>query len=148
MSTPYEDAAMLLASLDPSEARALLHQHRLSKARADELAKDHPMKAYRLDADQWAQFKAYLLDGGGVEEDTQLATDIFQAIFDDNQEAFWNEVFHLVKARAKINGVMRPLPFGGVSFTGVGERASGPMQQIIGPVPEASGEGNTQEKTA
>ena len=147
MSTPYEDAAMLLASLDPSEARALLHQHRLSKARADELAKDHPMKAYRLDADQWAQFSAYLLDGGGVEEDTQLATDIFQAIFDDNQETFWNEVFHLVKARAKINGVMRPLPFGGVSFTGVGERASA-MQQIIGPVPEASGEGNTQENTA
>ena len=139
MSTPIEEAARLLASLDPIEARTLLLQQRLLLERQEDDAKPHPMRDYRLDEASWADFKTYLLYGGGVDEDSQLATDVFQFIFDDNQQGFWNNVFHLVKARAKINSVIRPLPFGGVSLTGIGENGTPP---VIDAVPQASGEGN------
>ena len=134
-----EEAAQVLADLDPIEVRTLLLQQRTAKAREIDDAKPHPMRDYRLSADDWAILKAYILDGGGVDEDSALATDILQAVFSDDQETFWDQLMHLVKARAKINGRMRPLPFGGVSFTGIGEVGPAP---VIDAVPQASGEGN------
>lgn len=130
----YQDAADLLAEMDPIEAQSLMLRQRVIKSRRDDDAKSHPMRAYRLSSEDWGTLKAYIMDGGGVEQDDDLATDILQAVFSDDQEMFWNEVMHLVKARAKINGRMRPLPFGGVSFTGIGEQG---LRQIIDAVPQA-----------
>ena len=141
----YEDAAEMLADLDPNEARALVLRQRIVKARREEQVKDHPMKEHRLSDTDWAALKAYIMDGGGVEEDHDLATDLLEAVYNDDQKIFWGELMHLVKARAKIHGRMRALPFGGVSFTGIGERPNA-SRETIPPVSDASGERNQGEE--
>lgn len=115
----HQQAAKALASLPPREAMRLLREAHIQDLHETESAKDHPLSDFALDPGPWTELKAHLLDGGGVTDDGDLSRAVLQALFDDDQKTFWAGLVHLLKARMNINGRVRKLPFGGVTFSGV-----------------------------
>jgi hypothetical protein len=120
MTHEHAEHIAALADLSPQELMALHAEARNRQLHEAELTKDHPLARFALPAAEWSAFKEHLMDGGGVADDHDLARDLFQSLFDDDQKTFWPAVAHLIKARAKIHGHVRALKSGGVSMTGIG----------------------------
>lgn len=120
MATQQElnSAAQVLASgLSPQDAAALVMQQYNTSLKTAEDAKTHALSSFTV-AD-WPAFKAFLMDGGGVVEDADLAVEMLGAMVNDNQELFFRDLVHLFKTWMKIRGFMVAFPGGGVFFRGV-----------------------------
>ena len=122
MATPttleLESAAKTLASgLSPQDAAAMVMAQYNASLKATEDAKTHALSTFT--APDWAAFKAYLMDGGGVVEDSALAVELLTALVGDDQATFFRDLPHLFKSWMKIHGFMVSFPGGGVFFRGV-----------------------------
>lgn len=133
LKTPEGRAAAareLVRQIGSADAIALLNSEAAAAAQEIDDAKPQPMRAHSLPAADWATFKSYMMDGGGLDQDRQLMTTIAQALHDDDQVTFWNSVFHLVKAGFKTRGMLRAIinPDGSTAliWNGVGPKPPGP----------------------
>jgi hypothetical protein len=118
---PHEAALdELLANGGLRGALEVLVQREHARLHSEEDAKDHPLKAFALSDAEWADFRAHVLDGGGVVDDVEVRQRLHQALYSDNQAEFWPLLVHWLKSRLKTMGSVRPLPHGGVAHHGVG----------------------------
>lgn len=118
MSPELQNAAKVLAAgLSPMDAAMLVMQQYNASLKTAEDAKTHALSAFS--AADWPAFKAYLMDGGGVVDDSGLAVEILTALVNDDQATFFRDLPHLFKAWMKIRGFMTSYPGGGVFFRGV-----------------------------
>jgi hypothetical protein len=107
------DMADLVLTAFNNEQQAVLHEA--------EDGKGHGLAAYRMAPADFAAFCAYLVDGGGVADDTTASLNnesllqiLWQAIHDRNQVVFWKELPHLLKSWIKQRGLIVQLTGGGV----------------------------------
>lgn len=120
MATQQElnSAAQVLASgLSPQEAAALVMQSYNDQLKTAEDGKTHALSNFT--APDWPAFKTYLMDGGGVVEDADLAVEMLGALVNDDQATFFRDLPHLFKFWMKVRGFMVAYPGGGVFFRGV-----------------------------
>ena len=95
----------------------LVMQQYNDQLKAAEDAKAHALSTFT--APDWAAFKSFLMDGGGVVDDAGLAVEILGAMVNDDQATFFRDLPHLFKAWMKIRGFMVSFPGGGTFFRGV-----------------------------
>jgi len=120
MTAEQQNAIKLLAaSMTPLAASVALQGAYNDQLKAQEDAKAHPMSDFALAPDQWATEKAYMTDGGGVVDDSDLAVELMTALSTDDQITFWRDVMHLVKSTLKTKGYMTVGEGGGVFMRGV-----------------------------
>jgi len=107
----HRDAARaLVRGVAPHEVIALLNEERNRLLHEEEAAKDHALVEFRLQAEEWAQFRAHMLDGGGVIEERELHDVVVAALMSDDQATFWREAVHVLKAALKRAGRVVPVP--------------------------------------
>lgn len=85
---------------------------------AAELAKQHPLVKSKFSKEDLVQLKSYLLDGGGVIDDSLLVKSVMQALMDDDFDTLLREMPHVVKAWLKQRGALAPLSGGMVAVSG------------------------------
>lgn len=109
-----------LLTLPKAEQLRLLMAKHAETLAAKEAAKSHFFHTFRLSDKEWADFKAHMLDGGGLDDDADLALKVANAFYNDDQDTFWSELPHLIKAGWKRRGQFQQVPGGGTIMNGVG----------------------------
>lgn len=124
----HRAAARALRSLSPQERLAAIYKQEIEDQHEEEKQKATP--AFRLPAGEWQALKAHLMDGGGCSDAHHVMRILLTALFDDNQDVFWPELWHHLKAAGKHLGFIVPREGGAVSFSGVGPTIATPDQSI------------------
>jgi hypothetical protein len=116
-------AARLLATkLNAHSIARAISEESNAMRHEDEDKKHHPMRLFRLSDKDWADFCAYMRDGGGVFDTSLPSKDgrhldqiMHDAVMNGDQETFMNEWPHWLKAHWAKIGRVRRLPGGGVA---------------------------------
>lgn len=122
-------AARALRSLSPQERVAAIYAQEILDQHSEEKQKATP--AFRLSPEEWQSLKSHLLDGGGVSDAHHVMRILLTALFDDDQDTFWPELWHHLKAAGKHLGFIVPREDGAVTFNGVGPTIPMPADQPI-----------------
>lgn len=130
-------AQMVATGATPKGILAALDRAHNNSLHDAEVGKDHPMKTFSLPSAEWAALCTHMKDGGGVEnrhlplhEGPSLNQKFWIAVDDGDQSAFWPNLFHLLKAHAKADGLIRPLASGGVAFGPIGSSRAPAASQV------------------
>lgn len=127
-------AEMVATGATPKGILAALDRAHNNSLNGAEEAKDHPLKTLILSDADWAALRTHMMDGGGVENRNlplqggpSLMQRLWIALNESDQTAFWPCFVHMIKAHAKADGLIRPLPNGGVSFGPIGSNRHRPV---------------------
>ena len=120
LKNEHINALRALRTLDPRERLQAMWDLEHEEQHAAEQAKDLGTVAeIRLSDEEWASFKLHLFDGGGSQDTHAVMRMVLQAVFDDDQPAFWRELIHLLKSAGKHLGIIS-VQGDAVAIAGVG----------------------------
>lgn len=107
-------ARELCRALPPQALLKLLNQQHFSQLHDEESGKTHARKRHRLSAEEWAEYKAVMLDGSGVpdhraqiDEGPSLIDRFLTALIEDDQATVFALESALVKSLLVQKGVHR-----------------------------------------
>jgi hypothetical protein len=113
MALADEIRAALAAGQTPRDILIAAFREHIAMLQTAEDAKPHALKQLALGAQAWANWKAHLLDGGGVIDDGQVQQTFLAALLGDDQPTVWRLLPHVVKSWMKHRGLVQVDPKSG-----------------------------------
>ena len=118
LSHEHKTALRALRGLSPQERLQAMWEQEQQDLHEAEQSKELPLKV-EFSPEEWNDFKAHLLDGGGVHDAHRVVRTLLQAVLEDDQATFWPELVHLLKSAGKHLGIIHAQD-GHVTLNGVG----------------------------
>ena len=117
------DAVKVLSAMPLRERIAFMAAVENESLAVAEAEKGHAITAEKFTAQELAELKAHLLDGGGVLDDSTLLKTFVCALLDEDWPTVCREIPHVIKCYLKLKGVVvHPAePGGAVVINGAGQ---------------------------